>query len=322
MHNDFSKLFSNISSNQFNKVSLSNVQNILNIKTIGLHHIANASIVKESHLHSHSFSELHFSLNGYAIYQFANDRQLKLDKGNWLLIPADVPHKIIEYSSNYVKYSCSFKINTAVNDEKKYDIAYHCINNLLKENDIKYGEISDSSAKCIKILHSKILDKHPFSTIMVQSLTENILFDTLSALFNNIKYTNDQNIDTRFEIAIQFVRDNIYNQIDSGDVARKLYLSIRQIDRMFKKRLSVSVTEFIFEQKCEIAKQLLMSTSLPINSISEKLNFSDPAYFSRFFKKRVGLSPQQFRETNKLETNSSTDTTYNTIPQTHKTLSK
>ena len=307
MKENFSKLFQNQSSNQFNKISISNTQCIVTIDTVGLHSIANASIVKEAHLHSHSLYELHFSLNGYAIYQFADKTQLKLEKGNWLLICATVPHKVIEYSSNYVKYSCSFKINETATEDTKCHISYQCIDELLKGKDIKSGEIPDSSAKCIKLLYHKMIIKHPFNNIIVRGLSENILLDTFSTMFEKTNYEDDQSTDVRFESAIQFIKDNIYNRIDSGDVARKVYLSTRQVDRMFQKKLSVSVTEFIFEQKCETAKILLLQTDIPILSISEKLRFSDPAYFSRFFKKRVGLSPQKFREKNKSETNVTAD---------------
>lgn len=51
----------------------------------------------------------------------------------------------------------------------------------------------------------------------------------------------------------------------------------------------------LFYRKKDEAKKLLVSTALPVYEISDRLQFSDPAYFSRFFKKRVGKPPLRFR---------------------------
>jgi len=302
MKEDFSNIFQASSSCQFSKLPLSTVKNVLNVNIMGLHNIKNASIVKEHNLHSHSFAELHYSLNGYALYKFSDDTQFKLEKGMWLLIPISFPHKIIEYSDNYVKYSCSFQLNDSIKDDMAYSAVHSCLEAIINDSEIRSGNISNSAAKCIKFIHSKVFDKHALSVMMVKSPTESVLLDTLSPLLQKIHYSTIQGKDMRFEIAVQFIKDNIYNRIDCGDVARKVYLSIRQTDRMFQKKLFVTVSEFILEQKCEVAKQMLISSDLSVITISEKLSFTDPAYFSRFFKKRVGVSPQKFRLENQSNT--------------------
>ena len=44
------------------------------------------------------------------------------------------------------------------------------------------------------------------------------------------------------------------------------------------------------------AKELLLSSNMPICEIAEKSGFSDASYFSRSFKKSVGLTPKQYRK--------------------------
>ncbi|MBR3801006.1 MAG: helix-turn-helix domain-containing protein [Rikenellaceae bacterium] len=44
------------------------------------------------------------------------------------------------------------------------------------------------------------------------------------------------------------------------------------------------------------AKALLSHTDLTINEIGARVGVLDPSYFSRFFRKQVGMSPIDFRE--------------------------
>ena len=44
------------------------------------------------------------------------------------------------------------------------------------------------------------------------------------------------------------------------------------------------------------AEKFLRQTDMHISEIAYRLNFEDPAYFSRFFKKYTGISPKLFRE--------------------------
>ena len=43
------------------------------------------------------------------------------------------------------------------------------------------------------------------------------------------------------------------------------------------------------------AKRLLSFTNLTVSEISTQLNFEDPSYFARYFKKTIGLSPIEFK---------------------------
>ena len=52
------------------------------------------------------------------------------------------------------------------------------------------------------------------------------------------------------------------------------------------------------------AISLLDSSNLPIADIAETLGFHDPAYFSRFFKRQTGRSPNKHRQNSALRSHS------------------
>lgn len=64
---------------------------------------------------------------------------------------------------------------------------------------------------------------------------------------------------------------------------------------MFKDQIGMSIGEWRQEQRVNRAKLLLQTTTMSIAEISRSIGFDDQLYFSRIFKKRIGLSPQKYR---------------------------
>ena len=53
--------------------------------------------------------------------------------------------------------------------------------------------------------------------------------------------------------------------------------------------------EYVNHLKLQKACQYLMFTSMRIKEIAAQIGMFDPFYFSRFFKKQMGMSPKQYR---------------------------
>nr|WP_262915618.1 helix-turn-helix domain-containing protein [Niabella ginsengisoli] len=87
--------------------------------------------------------------------------------------------------------------------------------------------------------------------------------------------------------------------LQSKDVsfyAAKEGISTSAFSKKIKHRFGKSPSKLIQERVALEAKKLLHLTTDPIKEIAARLNFDDEFYFSRYFKKQVGVSPKQFRE--------------------------
>ncbi len=72
----------------------------------------------------------------------------------------------------------------------------------------------------------------------------------------------------------------------------------KYIIRVFKEKYGITPYAYLIQKRMEAAQELLSFTELPVKDIAAKLAFSDSNYFSRAFKKQVGVSPMEYRRQN------------------------
>ena len=88
---------------------------------------------------------------------------------------------------------------------------------------------------------------------------------------------------------------NIYSTVTIQQIADSFSYDKAHIIREFEKHYHQTPYQYLLSQKILIAKKLLLGTNVSITNISEQLGFKSVFYFSRLFKKKVGLSPREYR---------------------------
>lgn len=99
---------------------------------------------------------------------------------------------------------------------------------------------------------------------------------------------------------IDFIK-NYTEQNISGDLSlirfsELLHFNPSYLSRMYKQCTGESISERIFEIKINKAREMLKKSNKKINEIAIDLGFETPSYFTRFFKKKTNLSPQEYRD--------------------------
>lgn len=102
----------------------------------------------------------------------------------------------------------------------------------------------------------------------------------------------------------EVVMEKIMNLVKAsgGDLtltecAEKLGYHPSYIWRIMKQTKDITFTDYIAEQKLELAKKMLLETDLSIAEIAERLSYSNAQNFIRLFKKHLDVTPGQFRKT-------------------------
>lgn len=167
-----------------------------------------------------------------------------------------------------------------------------------KENPIANKFNNQLVTKLFKTVH-QLIEEEPFgfqrtaSGICIQLLAE----------FCNTQHGLGLKHESPISRAKHIMNGKIDEEIDFKILAKNLAISYSKFRSDFKRQTGLSPLQYFLLLKIEKAKGLLISTDISSKEIAFALGFESDFYFCRLFKKKVGLSPQQFRknEWSKLE---------------------
>lgn len=98
----------------------------------------------------------------------------------------------------------------------------------------------------------------------------------------------------RVQSVIDYLENNLQNNISLRMICDNCSMSRSLIQKIFKEETGWSVMEFFYRLKIEKAKRLIRDGELNFTQIADFLGYSTIHYFSRQFKKIVGMSPSQY----------------------------
>jgi AraC-like DNA-binding protein len=65
--------------------------------------------------------------------------------------------------------------------------------------------------------------------------------------------------------------------------------------KLFRRHLGISAKQHVIDRQLREARELLLSTTLPIAEVGKAVGLADPYHFSKLFRRHVGLAPRDFR---------------------------
>lgn len=103
----------------------------------------------------------------------------------------------------------------------------------------------------------------------------------------------------RAERIRKYIDTHYYEPITSTDIGGRLGISSRHVNNIFKEQYQMTPTQYLTEVRIGLTKKLLAETNLDIASICFEVGYESLATFYRTFKQWTGMSPNQFRQSNK-----------------------
>lgn len=96
--------------------------------------------------------------------------------------------------------------------------------------------------------------------------------------------------------AINLVMSDPHRDWKVTELAGSSGLNRAGLQSLFRTHRQESIHEFLLRLRVDQARQLLCDGRLTVKEVSARLNFSNEFYFSRFFRRRTGLSPTDYRK--------------------------
>ncbi|MDQ6419104.1 helix-turn-helix domain-containing protein [Paenibacillus sp. LHD-117] len=102
---------------------------------------------------------------------------------------------------------------------------------------------------------------------------------------------------TLIKRAVTLMEDE-YDKVSLHYVAEKVFITPTYLSTLFKSKMGITFIEHLTHIRIANAKKLLKQTHLKNYEVAERVGYHDSRYFSQIFKKKVGVSPSEFRDAN------------------------
>lgn len=248
--------------------------------------------------HTHHETEVIFCLHGMLRYEFENGTQAVVPMGYHIVIPADTPHRTIEGV-----------------DEPNSRLSFF----LQKWKDRRNASLSSLTQSDIRRIFAAIGKKtlQPLESSRplqgaVQQIAATIRADSLpiceeKALLRTIGsaallYLTNVPIQQpstpsapMVESASAWLARHHAEKVSMRQLCAYMGYGHTQLSRLFRQQTGLSPVDWLIRFRIDKAKELLTTTDLPITEVAHRTGFSDSAFFARTFRRRLGLSPSEFR---------------------------
>lgn len=145
------------------------------------------------------------------------------------------------------------------------------------------GRYADGDSMHYNFRHKKISEiKEHVIQFYVESIKQN----------KTVKRTKAQKV---AEDSVDFIKDNYADPaLSIRMIGEALHLDISYVRRVFKKVMGKTMNNYIIDLRMQKSKELLMKNEYKHSEIASMVGYIDAAYFSKSFKKYVGITPKEF----------------------------
>lgn len=185
-----------------------------------------------------------------------------------------------------------------------YDSAMPIVKN---DTIVAYAIMGRMRSERSPVLPQILPDDDPHTLEQLYELYSKLPFMTetkLSALYDLLSYILFEPsiqivYDSFINKAIDFIDTHLHEDLSVGALCNKFHISKNYLYKAFSNNLGSSVNEYIATQRLKRAKEMLTICDEPVYIVAEKVGIYNYTYFCRWFKKRTGISPNEYRKSSR-----------------------
>lgn len=224
-------------------------------------------------------------------------REYEIQRGIYLLIAANEPFYIAESSED-------FRIDVVRVGDSVFELSY---DDILKQRlekliiQMPTNTVSNRKLLMFHMIHSymKVMMKERndfFRDMIIFEYIKIFLYEACHIMedtySNGTPRNNERTITSHFFHLVE-LRYKHNRKVE--DYAERIGITAKHLASVIKKTTGKFPSEWMDNYVLLESKRLLRSTDICIQDISYDLNFSTPSHFGKFFKKKTGMTPKEFR---------------------------
>lgn len=262
-----------------------------------------------TYLHSHDFYELYFQLSGTRRY-FYDNQYYDLTENSLVTIPPHVLHKF--ETGPYERIAIYFTTDKLPPEQATL------LTMLTKKCVIEFPEketkqIHKTLHKIYQLFTSETInDKHLQLSLWVGYLLHQLYYANATEKSETLRLTNDldnKDLSPTILKIMDYIKTRYNASLSLAEVCQAFHLSKAWICKAFSKANGMTIFQYKISLQLNKAKDLLRTTTQPIEKIAKTTGFSSPNYFCKVFKKNTGSTPLEFRHASRKQRPTSKDKT-------------
>ena len=156
-------------------------------------------------------------------------------------------------------------------------------------------ELSDSEIKVeqlVKKLYNRFTMYQSFAPDMpYQEMLEN--YEEARSVFREFS-SNEGQYKTDVAKTLEYMEENYMYRLTLSSISANVNLSSSYLCRIFKSEVGTSITNYLNNLRIRKAATLIKENTMSMKEISSMVGIDDQLYFSRLFKKCMGISPSEY----------------------------
>lgn len=231
-------------------------------------------------------------LSGERLYRFADGKQVievKLQKGDILMVQP--------FSRIWCEEDQTYDMLSIVCNPSLIRLVSKCREKgiLMATNPDAVLHGGQAGAKCLEFL-LEALDQvfirkdHPDPDYLLKFICLECRAAVLSSI--HVPQTGPQYL---LENIIAFIGKHLTEDLSCSRLANEFCISANYVAQLFAREMSCGFSEYIRNQRLELARMLLKNTNMNVGEIASYCGFSQASYFIFLYKKKYGFTPLGYR---------------------------
>lgn len=166
------------------------------------------------------------------------------------------------------------------------------------------------------VLMGRVRSSDSPSTAGYQPKAAHGQLDTLNVLYQNLPVLTPKQLAALYQLlpailfndaisiiydpfmtqVLEYIHTHLQQKITVGSLCEKFHVSTNYLYEAFRKNMDCTVNDYVIDQRIRQAQAFLIDSNEPVYAIAEKVGIDNDTYFCRLFKKRIGLTPTQYRK--------------------------